>query len=213
MPNKLPRSKLRGIPQAEKFDSRLHSRRSGILQLEIAMAKKVSIVDFHHPAIRTVAKPVGKINQQTLAKIVDLEKALKTSKVPGVGIASNQIGQTDRIFLLKFGQHLTAFVNPEITSSSDKLAVAYEGCLSVPSMYGQVARPAQVSIRAQNRHGKTIKRTYKGLAARIFQHELDHINAKLFVDRVIEQKGELLKVVGRDKDGKDKLAKVEYPVI
>lgn len=177
------------------------------------MAKKVSIVDYHHPAIRTVAKPVVKIDEQTLAKIADLETALKASKVPGVGIASNQIGQTDQIFLVKFGKYLTAFVNPEITSSSDELAVAHEGCLSVPLMYGQVGRHAQIVIRAKNRHGKTIERTYKSSAARIFQHELDHLNGKLFVDRVIEQKRELLKVVGHDKDGKDKLAKVEYPTI
>ena len=172
--------------------------------------KKITIVDYKHPVIRQSLSLITSFDQTLQQKIADLKLGLTQSKVAGVGIASNQIGQTDRLFVIKFGKNFVPFINPEVVTASENQTIRYEGCLSVPKMFGKVKRYAQITIRAQDHRGKPLEKTYKGLAARIFQHELDHINGQLFVDRIIEQHGRLFKVTGKDKKGKDTFVEVRY---
>ena len=110
---------------------------------------------------------------------------------PGVGLAGPQVNVSQRVFVAEFGNEddkeapkkLYAVVNPEITRSSQETLVAAEGCLSVPGLLGDVDRSLEVTVIGKNRRGQPLKIKAKGWLARIFQHEIDHINGILFLDR------------------------------
>ena len=105
----------------------------------------------------------------------------------GVGLAGPQVGVSQKLFVVddRKGNRI-AFINPEIIETSVEVGPYEEGCLSVPGVYHDVIRPLGVTVQAQDVNGKafTIKAT--GLLARIIQHENDHLNAKLFIDRLSE---------------------------
>lgn len=103
----------------------------------------------------------------------------------GIGIASTQVGRALRIFILggKTKGDARCFVNPVITSFSSKKTYLEEGCLSVPGVYGLVLRPAKVRLKALDRNGKKIDIKASGLTAKVFQHEVDHLNGILFIDK------------------------------
>ena len=100
----------------------------------------------------------------------------------GVGLAANQVGVLRRIFVYDDGSGLGVLVNPEIVSATGK-QTGMEGCLSIPGLLGEVTRSEEVVIKGTTLNGKPVKITAQGLLARIFQHELDHLNGKLFIDR------------------------------
>lgn len=104
----------------------------------------------------------------------------------GVGLAAPQVGRNERIIIVngKFGAQ--AYINPEITKRSDATAIDEEGCLSVPGVWGLVERAKRVSVTALDRHGRRVERDCKGLDAVIFQHEIDHLDGILFIDKVKE---------------------------
>ncbi len=167
------------------------------------------ILTIPNPILRQKSHPIGKIGTKVLRIIDQLISALQSSKPEGVGLAAPQIGQNWRIFLIRFGKNYVPFINPQIISASKEATSRVEGCLSVPNFCGEVWRAREITIQAQNKHGKLIKKTYRRLAARVFQHELDHLDGILFVDRVATQKGRLFKVVGKTEKGKDKIAEVK----
>lgn len=103
----------------------------------------------------------------------------------GIGIAATQVGASLQIFILggKTKADAQCFINPVITSFSDKKTYLEEGCLSVPGVYGLVLRPAKVRLKALDRHGKKVDIKASGLTAKVFQHEVDHLNGILFIDR------------------------------
>ncbi len=106
----------------------------------------------------------------------------------GVGLSATQIGLTKRLFVARVpdGQGRVKFyavVNPEIVKASAETAVLEEGCLSVPERYGMVERPARVTLTGLDLNGRKVKIKAWGLLARVFQHEVDHLDGKLFVDR------------------------------
>ena len=105
----------------------------------------------------------------------------------GVGLAGPQVGVSQKLFVVDYRKgNRIAFINPEIIETSVEVGPYEEGCLSVPGVYHDVIRPLGVTVQAQDVNGKafTIKAT--GLLARIIQHENDHLNAKLFIDRLSE---------------------------
>jgi peptide deformylase len=114
---------------------------------------------------------------------------------PGVGLAAPQIGLSERLIVVEYYEHdddeekedapkkLFAVINPEIVKMSEEMIVGVEGCLSIPGLLGEVERHAEVQVRGLNRHGKPMKIKAKGWLARIFQHEVDHLNGVLFPDR------------------------------
>jgi len=107
----------------------------------------------------------------------------------GLGLSANQVGLSARLFvaLIPDEENNTgkfyAIFNPEITKFSKKKSVMEEGCLSVPGVYGSVERPEKIALSGQDENGKKIKIQIGGLAARVFQHETDHLNGILFIDK------------------------------
>ena len=94
-------------------------------------------------------------------------------------------------------------INPKITWTSKKTKKYFEGCLSVPNYWGETERYIGIKVTYMDETGKIIKANLKGVMAWIFQHEIDHLNGRLFMDRVLEQKGKFYKNVGKDKTGAD----------
>ncbi|MBD3281345.1 peptide deformylase [Candidatus Uhrbacteria bacterium] len=116
-----------------------------------------------------------------------LDKLIKTMKVEdGIGIASPQVGINKRIFIAHIKHQDMAFINPEIVKSSEATVETEEGCLSVPGVYGNVTRPKRVTIQAADRHGRKMELDLKNLDAVVVQHELDHLDGVLFVDKMTE---------------------------
>lgn len=162
--------------------------------------------------LRFKTKPVKKITPQLLQTIKEMIKLTKTFIDPeGVGLASTQIGENEQYFVLKEkkGSFITVF-NPQILKYSDKKKIYFEGCLSIPNYYGEVSRSLSVTVCYQNEQGKKVEDSLKGLEAWIFQHEYDHLQGKLFIDYVMESKGKLYKVVGRDRAGAEIFEEVRY---
>ena len=102
----------------------------------------------------------------------------------GVGLAAPQVGILKRAVVIDVGDGKIELINPEIISTSGS-KIDTEGCLSVPGVYGKVERPTEVTVKAQDRHGNFFEKTGEELLARAFCHELEHLDGKLFLDRVI----------------------------
>lgn len=121
-----------------------------------------------------------------------VEDMIETMRVaPGVGLAAPQIGVSKRVIVVEFGneddetipEQLYVLVNPEIVQQSEDNVVGIEGCLSVPGFAGEVARAQVVTVTGKDVSGKKVKIRAQGWLARIFQHEIDHINGILYTDR------------------------------
>lgn len=101
----------------------------------------------------------------------------------GVGIASPQVGRNIRAIVVNTGARPECYMNPVITKQSETMMESEEGCLSVPKQYGVVSRHKKVTVEAVNRHGKRVVLELKGFPAIVFQHEIDHLNGVLFIDK------------------------------
>lgn len=147
------------------------------------------ITIFPEEVLRQDAKPV-EVFDDDLAKLVD-DMVDTMREAPGVGLAAPQIGISKRIIVVEFGdeanesipKQLYVMINPEIIKESNDKVPGVEGCLSVPGVVGRVNRSRVVTLRGQNIHGKPVKIRTQGWLARIFQHEIDHINGVLYTDR------------------------------
>jgi len=110
---------------------------------------------------------------------------------PGVGLAAPQVGVSQRLIVVEFGDEedeeaptkLYIIINPQVTRFSKETLDGMEGCLSIPGFVGEVERSESVTLKGQNRHGKPVRIKAKGWLARIFQHEIDHVNGILYIDR------------------------------
>jgi len=139
--------------------------------------------------LRQQAETVEKFDSKLDKLIGDMIETMR--EAPGVGLAAPQIGVSKRVIVVEFGheqdesipKQLYVVVNPEIVSESKEKVSGIEGCLSVPSVVGEVDRAEVVTVRGQNAQGKRIKIRAQGWLARIFQHEIDHINGVLYTDR------------------------------
>lgn len=138
--------------------------------------------------LRKVSQPVAeeRIGSEEIAKLIaDLKETME--KENGVGIAAPQVGVHDRVIIVDMEEGgPTAFINPEITQRSFKMVDSEEGCLSVPGEWGMVKRHRAVDVKAKTEDGKTVTFKADGLPAIIFQHEIDHLDGILFIDRVDE---------------------------
>lgn len=139
-------------------------------------------------------------SKHTKKEIDELIKKMKTAmvKANGIGLSANQIGLNLKVFVAQITEidkrgnkrilapeekksHI--IFNPEIIKFSKQMEIMEEGCLSVPGVYGEVERPKNITVKGQNRYGKPIKIETGGLLARVFQHETDHLNGILFIDK------------------------------
>ncbi|NTU70075.1 peptide deformylase [bacterium] len=146
------------------------------------------------PVLRQKAKEVGVINKKIKKLIADMTETM--TKSSGIGIAAPQVGESIRLIVveLKGGKRsngeempkfpLTVCINPKITKCSKETEISEEGCLSVPDIWGSVERFKEVEVLATNEKGENIKIKASGLVARVFQHEIDHLEGVLYTDRV-----------------------------
>ncbi len=168
-------------------------------QLTTNNKKKTTILDRDASVLRLQAKPVleSEIGSTKLNKVIEKMKTALHGEDDGVAIAAPQIGESLRLFVVKGstlalaqGKELPetkradlVFINPEITKVSKKKKPMEEGCLSVRWLYGEVVRHEKVSLRALNEKGEIVTVGASGLMAQIFQHEIDHLDGVLFIDK------------------------------
>ncbi|OGE15101.1 peptide deformylase [Candidatus Daviesbacteria bacterium RIFCSPLOWO2_01_FULL_37_10] len=164
----------------------------------------MEIIKAPNEVLRAQTKPVKKITPGYLKTVKEMITLTKTFKDPeGVGLASTQVGRSERFFVAKSEKSFYSAFNPQIISLGKRTKVYLEGCLSIPDYYGEVRRNLLVRVSYQNEAGKAVLKTLKGIDAWIFQHETDHLNGILFPDRVLQQKGKFYKCVGKDETGTD----------
>ncbi|TMD03966.1 MAG: peptide deformylase [Chloroflexi bacterium] len=133
------------------------------------------------PILRQKAKRVTRVDDSIRKLIDDMVETMVAA--PGVGLAANQVGVALRVIVVKTDANLYSLVNPEMVKATGE-QVGLEGCLSIPGYVGEVKRAQRVVVRGLNRHGKTVRIKGDDLLARAFQHEIDHINGVLFIDRL-----------------------------
>jgi peptide deformylase len=136
------------------------------------------------PSLRQRSQEVEVSEIQTPEFQAYLDKLIRTMLVEdGVGIASPQVGRNIRAIVVNMPNGPECFMNPELLKKSDAMVDSEEGCLSVPGKYGLVKRHKKATLRAINRHGRKIEIELKAFPAIIFQHEIDHLDGILFIDK------------------------------
>jgi peptide deformylase len=147
------------------------------------------IKKFPDPVLRKKTAVVGAIDEDLCRLIDDMVETMHAA--PGVGLAANQVGVPLQLAVIDLGDHeeegkkrpLVVLINPEVLSLEGTV-VAEEGCLSVPDFTEKVKRAARIKVRAKDRAGKTFDLEADGLMAKALQHEIDHLNGILFIDRL-----------------------------
>ena len=141
---------------------------------------KLKIVKIGDDALRTQCRPVEKITPRVLQLLDDKVDTMRAAN--GVGLAAPQVGILRRIVVIEVDEgDVLELINPEIVAF-DGEQEGLEGCLSLPGQWGIVKRPMNVTVRALDRHGRTVEYTGSELLARCFCHELDHLDGKLYCD-------------------------------
>lgn len=146
------------------------------------------ILNYPDPRLRIKAMPVQTVNDETRRLIDDMLETMYNA--PGIGLAAPQVDVSKRVIVIDISEHRNdplCLVNPEILERQD-IEQMEEGCLSVPGIYEVVERAARVRVRGLNREGKPIVMDVGGLLAVCIQHEIDHLEGKLFVDYLSEMK-------------------------
>jgi peptide deformylase len=149
----------------------------------------LEILEFPDPRLRTVAKPVTEVDDRIRALVDDMFETMYDA--PGVGLAASQVNVHERVVVIDVSEDKSqplVFINPEITVLDEEMQEYDEGCLSVPGFYETVIRPEHIRVTALDRDGKPFTLEPGGLLAVCIQHELDHLNGKLFVDYVSAMK-------------------------
>ena len=150
----------------------------------------LEIKEYGEPVLREKALPVKEVNPEILNLIKDMAETMYTDS--GVGLAAPQVGVSKRIILIDGEEDgLIVLINPMIVKSEGEV-VAEEGCLSVPGIYSQVKRSSKVTVKALNENGDPIEITKEGLTARALQHEIDHLDGILFIDRIGRMERQIL---------------------
>lgn len=175
-----------------------------------------SIIHTPNPILTTPSKVVPHITDEVVHHIKDMEEALIRADNPkGVGLAAPQVGIGLRIFLLRPEEkdQIKIYINPRYLEKSKEMVEGIgkgrlEGCLSVPSIWGAVQRHKEVKLSFVDESGNRKQTSFKGFAAIIVQHEMDHLEGVLFTRRVIEQKRTLYKPA-LDENGKEVLEPLE----
>lgn len=151
------------------------------------------ILEFPDPRLRTVAKPVEDYNEALAELVEDLFETMYEEK--GIGLAATQVNVHQRVLVMDTSDDRDrprAFVNPQITAVDGK-QVYEEGCLSVPGIYAKVERAEQITVRARHPDGSEFTVDLAGLEAVCLQHEMDHLDGKLFVDYLSPLKRQMVR--------------------
>jgi len=143
----------------------------------------LNILEFPDPRLRTEAKPVEQVDDSIRQSVGDMFDTMYAA--PGVGLAATQVNVHKRVIVIDVSEEKNqplVFINPEITVLDSEQAECEEGCLSVPGYSETVSRPAHVRVKALNEQGEPFEIEPSDLLAVCIQHEIDHLNGKLFVD-------------------------------
>ena len=143
----------------------------------------LEILEFPDPRLRTKAKPVTQVTDATRRLVKDMFETMYDA--PGIGLAATQVNVHERVLVIDVSEtrdEPQVFINPEITVLDPELGEYDEGCLSVPGFYETVCRPSRISVTALDQEGESFTRELDGLLAICLQHEIDHLDGKLFVD-------------------------------
>jgi peptide deformylase len=153
------------------------------------------LVDFYDPILRQPTIPVKleTAADRKNADTVALSLAETLAKSQGLGLSANQCGRTERMFAINMGEQIWTLINPEIIEKSDTLSDMSEGCLSYPGLYLKLKRPDHIKIKFQAINGEWIEQEFDGLTAVCVQHEIDHLDGKMFTDLVSPIKLDLAK--------------------
>ncbi|MDH7576487.1 MAG: peptide deformylase [Bacillota bacterium] len=141
------------------------------------------IVELGDPVLREKASPVPEVNKNIRKLLDNLAETMYAAK--GVGLAAPQIGVSKRVIVVDVGEGLWELINPEIIVRQGE-EVGVEGCLSIPGITGEVKRAARVLVKGWDRNGNPIEIKASGWGARALQHETDHLDGILFIDKVIK---------------------------
>jgi peptide deformylase len=147
------------------------------------------ILEFPDPRLRTIAKSVDEVNDDVRKLLNDMFETMYDAG--GIGLAATQINVHLRIVVMDLSEERNeprVFINPEIVPLTEDGHTYQEGCLSVPGFYEDVIRPERCLIKAMDKEGKSFEEEATGLLAVCIQHELDHLNGKLFVDYLSSMK-------------------------
>ena len=143
----------------------------------------MSILDIRvlgDPVLRKPTKRVTEVTDELRTLIADMFETMYAAE--GIGLAAPQVGRSERLTVVDVEGKKFALINPEMVSSDNTTEKAEEGCLSIPDIYGDVERPATVTVRFTDENGESREETASELLGRCFQHEIDHLDGKLFID-------------------------------
>jgi peptide deformylase len=173
-----------GSGEREEFEAELLERR------EAALAQ---VVKFGDPVLKSKASPVARFGPELRAEIERMVAIMRDGM--GVGLAATQLGVLRRLLVFQAGadSEPTALVNPEVEWLSEEASIAEEGCLSLPRISVDVERPLHVRLSGRDGEGEAIEIEASGLEARVLQHEIDHLDGVLILDRTTrpQRKGAL----------------------
>jgi len=142
----------------------------------------LKIITHPNPLLRKKSQPVANVLTDKIQKLITQMMEVMIAK-DGVGLAAPQIGENIRIIVIAYKEKNLVIINPKIIKKSLLKDWAEEGCLSVPNKYGQVKRHKSLTLKYLNEGGKEQKLKASGLLARIIQHEIDHLDGILFIDK------------------------------
>jgi peptide deformylase len=162
-------------PAVEELDPETRARRDAAL----ARVRK-----FGDPVLRASALPVERFDDALAVEVAQMGELMHDAL--GIGLAATQLGVLHRVLVYRAyaDDPLTALLNPVLEWSSEELETAEEGCLSLPGVHVEVERPARVRVHAQDETGKGLQIEAEGLEARVIQHEIDHLDGVLILDRI-----------------------------
>ena len=145
----------------------------------------LNILEFPDPQLRTVAKPVADVNDETRKLVDDMLETMYHAE--GIGLAATQVNVHQRVVVIDVSEERDTpqvFINPRIKILDDTPVEYQEGCLSVPGFYEEVSRPGKIKVAALDREGNKFVLQPEGILSICIQHEIDHLNGKLFVDYI-----------------------------
>ena len=154
----------------------------------------LDILEYPDERLRTIAKPVAEVNDDIRKIVDDMLETMYDAK--GVGLAATQVNIHQRIVVMDFSDDNSeplVLINPTFEALTEELTDISEGCLSVPTVFELLDRPAEVRLTALDRDGKEYSMDFDGLPAVCVQHEIDHLNGKLFVDYLSKLKQERIR--------------------
>jgi peptide deformylase len=174
-----------GLISTKHFDAWgiTHNRDRRIALLDNSYMALLTVLCYPDPRLHKVAKPVAQVDARIKKIVADMADTMY--EAPGVGLAATQVDVHERIVVIDISDdqnELMVFINPEIIWASAETKSWREGCLSVPEFYDEVERPAQIRVKALDLEGKEFEMDADGLLAVCLQHELDHLQGKVFVE-------------------------------